>query len=62
MNPYKNTESIYFSPLGEAEGGDELEEVRQALDEVMRARYEGTSTCGSRLFSRTGRSLPAKAS
>ena len=42
MNPYKNTESIYFSPPGEAEGGDELEEVRQALDEVMRARYEGT--------------------
>jgi len=42
MNPNKNTESIYFSPPGEAEGGDELEEVRQALDEVMRARYEGT--------------------
>lgn len=42
MNPYKNTESIYFSPPGEAGAGDELEEVRQALDEVMRARYEGT--------------------
>ena len=52
MNPYKNTESLYFSPPGEAGAGDELEEVRQALDEAMRARYEGTDQSYTLWFER----------
>ena len=66
MNPYRDAENIYFSPPFFPDPGhpsdpdgtppeareDELDEVRRALDEAMRARYEGTDQSYSLWFER----------